>query len=79
MIGNKVHVPYDKSKRVEWALEKIIKNKNTHIEESRDFHPVYDYRYMDPLKVNPLKKILEIFPETEMENCVKLFNSQVHE
>ena len=63
-------------------MEKIIENKNTHIEDSGDFHPVYNYRCMDPSKVNPLKK-LEIFPETEtkmeMENCVNVFDSQVCE
>ena len=77
-----MYVPYNKLKRVEWTVEKIIENKNTHIEDSGDFHPVYNYRCMDPSKVNPLKK-LEIFPETEtkmeMENCVNVFDSQVCE
>ena len=77
MVGNKVYVPYNKSKTVEWTVKKIIENKNTHVEESGDFHPVYDYRCIDPTKVNRLKKKLEIFPETVMENCVELFNSQV--
>ena len=54
-----------------------IENKNTPIEDTGDFHPVYNYRCMDPLKVYPLKKLLEIFPETEMVNCVNLFSSQV--
>ena len=76
LIGDKVYVPYDKTKRVEWTIEKIIENKNTHIEESGDFHPVYDYQCMDPSKVNPLKIFLEVFPEKEMEYCVELFNSQ---
>ena len=79
LVGTKVYVPFDKTKNVEWVVEKIIDNKNTHIEESSDFHPVYDYRHMDPSKINPLKNFLEIFPEDEMRKCVELFNSQVEE
>ena len=56
----------------------MIDNKNIHIEESGDFHPVHDYRHIDPTKINQLKYFLEIFPDDEMEKCVTLFNSKVH-
>ena len=65
IIGTKVYVPYDKTKSVKWTVEKIIENKNIHVKESSDFHPVYDYRHMDPSKINPLKNFLENFPEEE--------------
>ena len=79
LVSTRIYVPYEKKKSVEWTVEKIIDNRNIHSEESGDFHPVYDYRHMDPTKINPLKNFLEIFPEKEMEKCVKLFNTEVRD
>ena len=53
MTGSKVDIPYEKHKSVEWTVEDMISNKNIHAEESGDFYPIYDYLYMDPIKINP--------------------------
>ncbi len=73
--GVNIDVPYDgKKKTIQWRIEGIVTTKNTHDETPSDFHPVYDYRTMDPDVVNPLKNFLEVFPENEMMRCIETFN-----
>ena len=61
-LGNKIYILYNKDKNTVWTAKKLIDNKNIHIQESEDFHLVYDHHCMDPSKINLMKNFLKNFP-----------------
>ena len=71
-----MNIIYEKAKglSVKWTIEDFVGNHNIH----KDQHPnlqFFECTSIFTSKINPIKNYYDLFPDSEIIACVKLFNT----